>query len=409
MERNCIISDDLVEEILSRLPVKDLLRFRCVSRGWCALIDDVSFIRKHYQVNYSFRKLDDNMTYFLNHTPPSDFSIDEFYLLNIQQGDALTVDLTADLKRDSRVVLPYEADQYSILCYGCVNGIICLTCTSRKALIKDSFLALWNPATREFKTIAYPNDPGLKFCHRSGIYGFGFDLSSSDFKILLIYVSCGEHEDSINQVIYSLKSDSWKQISNLPADISGLPVGSTDGYLNGVYYWVTDLPQESGRPLHFVIVSFNFTAEVFKLSTLPHDAISLALESYSYQKIALYKERLALAMSFKVQDEQSYNIHIWVATQLDDFGVPLSWEHLFNIGPHLAKLYITVDTILLNGHLHVSFVFPVVTPYSDGCQDFEAYLYNHSTGKFKKFESRWHSWFRYVESLFPLSKRLIQT
>ncbi|KAL2936962.1 hypothetical protein RDABS01_020411 [Bienertia sinuspersici] len=298
MERNCIVSDDLVEEILSRLPVKDLLRFRCVSRGWCALIDDVSFIRKHYQVNYSFH---------------------EFYLLTIQQGDALAVDLTADLKRDSRVVLPYEADQHSIICYGCVNGIICLTYRSRKALIKDSFLAL------------------SKILPSIGIYGFGFDLSSSDFKILLIYVSCGELEDSINQVIYSLKSDSWKQISNYPADVSGLTVATTDGYLNGVYYWVTHRHQESGRPLHFVIVSFNFTAEVFKLSTLPHDAISLALESYSYQTIALYKERLALAMSFEVQDEQSYNIHIWVATQLDDFGVPLSWEHLFNIGPHLAN------------------------------------------------------------------------
>ncbi|KAL4385087.1 hypothetical protein GQ457_15G029760 [Hibiscus cannabinus] len=42
-----ILSPDLICEILGRSSVKDLLRFRCVSRAWCSLIDDSGFIKLH--------------------------------------------------------------------------------------------------------------------------------------------------------------------------------------------------------------------------------------------------------------------------------------------------------------------------------------------------------------------------
>ncbi|XP_074378652.1 F-box protein At1g11270-like [Apium graveolens] len=37
---------DLIDEVLCRLPVKPLLRFRCVSKGWCSLIDSNAFAKK---------------------------------------------------------------------------------------------------------------------------------------------------------------------------------------------------------------------------------------------------------------------------------------------------------------------------------------------------------------------------
>ncbi|KAL8107590.1 F-box protein CPR1-like [Apium graveolens] len=38
---------ELIVEILCRVPVKPLLRFRCVSKDWCSTIDSNAFIRKH--------------------------------------------------------------------------------------------------------------------------------------------------------------------------------------------------------------------------------------------------------------------------------------------------------------------------------------------------------------------------
>lgn len=43
--------DDVVEEILTRLPPKPLVRFRCVSRCWKSNIADPKFIEKHFTVN----------------------------------------------------------------------------------------------------------------------------------------------------------------------------------------------------------------------------------------------------------------------------------------------------------------------------------------------------------------------
>ncbi|VYS55187.1 unnamed protein product [Arabidopsis thaliana] len=38
---------DLVMEILAKVPVKDLLRFRCVCKSWRSLFQDERFIRMH--------------------------------------------------------------------------------------------------------------------------------------------------------------------------------------------------------------------------------------------------------------------------------------------------------------------------------------------------------------------------
>ena len=43
--------DDVVEDILTRLPPKPLVRFRCVSRCWKSNIAEPEFIEKHLTVN----------------------------------------------------------------------------------------------------------------------------------------------------------------------------------------------------------------------------------------------------------------------------------------------------------------------------------------------------------------------
>ncbi|KAK7261466.1 hypothetical protein RIF29_27779 [Crotalaria pallida] len=43
--------DDLVNEILARLPVKSLLRFKCVDRSWDSLLKTPNFITKHLKLH----------------------------------------------------------------------------------------------------------------------------------------------------------------------------------------------------------------------------------------------------------------------------------------------------------------------------------------------------------------------
>ncbi|KAJ6859807.1 hypothetical protein NC651_036189 [Populus alba x Populus x berolinensis] len=53
------LPEDLITEILSWLPVKALLQFKCVCRSWYAIITSQAFISKHlnnYYDNYDYDK-----------------------------------------------------------------------------------------------------------------------------------------------------------------------------------------------------------------------------------------------------------------------------------------------------------------------------------------------------------------
>ncbi|KAI3832447.1 hypothetical protein MKX03_020681, partial [Papaver bracteatum] len=41
------LHQDIVLDIIVRLPVKPILRFRCVSKAWCKLLKDPDFVKKH--------------------------------------------------------------------------------------------------------------------------------------------------------------------------------------------------------------------------------------------------------------------------------------------------------------------------------------------------------------------------
>lgn len=47
-----VLLQDLIDEVLCRVPVKPLLRFRCVSKDWCSRIDSNAFIKKHIKTTF---------------------------------------------------------------------------------------------------------------------------------------------------------------------------------------------------------------------------------------------------------------------------------------------------------------------------------------------------------------------
>nr|KYP50792.1 F-box protein At3g49450 family [Cajanus cajan] len=46
---NPILPEELMVEVFSRVPVRDLIRFKCVSKWCCSLVVDPKFIKLHYQ------------------------------------------------------------------------------------------------------------------------------------------------------------------------------------------------------------------------------------------------------------------------------------------------------------------------------------------------------------------------
>lgn len=126
---------DVVVDLLSRLPVKSLLRFKCVAKPWNSLISSPQFAKAH------LKRTKENGKRRVLLTGSSLSSIDhEAY------GDENDIN-------DLRVDFNYPMDRTPISIsniVGSCDGLVCL-------FDADS-LILWNPSTREARELPRGRD-----------------------------------------------------------------------------------------------------------------------------------------------------------------------------------------------------------------------------------------------------------
>ncbi|KAB1202195.1 hypothetical protein CJ030_MR8G007905 [Morella rubra] len=161
------LAEDLAVQILLCLPVISLLRFKCVCKGWYALITHQNFVYKHLFHNKNKKPL------FLVHRRDR---ATEDYLVSRLSYETLQVSLTQPMPP------PYFGIDKKVDIYisGSCNGLVCLC---------DNYnlnTVLWNPATKETKVVPrsyVPRFPAGHIVSTIGL-GFGFDVETNDYKII---------------------------------------------------------------------------------------------------------------------------------------------------------------------------------------------------------------------------------
>ncbi|KAI8537930.1 hypothetical protein RHMOL_Rhmol09G0062400 [Rhododendron molle] len=123
---------------------------------------------------------------------------------------------------------------------------------------------LWNPSTRKSKRLP---DLGVRTgwnCH--DLYGFGFDESNDDYKVVLTFCDSDGGVSSERKVmVYTLRTDSWRQIGGFSCDV---PFGVIGKFLNGSIHWVAR--DNSGSSYFSVIVSLDLEKEMYNDVLLPN-------------------------------------------------------------------------------------------------------------------------------------------
>ncbi|GER48382.1 F-box family protein [Striga asiatica] len=228
MEASPYLNEDVLVEILARLPVKVLLRFRTVCKSWKSMILIGS---------PEFRS-----TCCLNndHHRPADPSWLE--------------------------LLDFPFKSHHIV--GSINGLICVsmsrTCVSEvQAVI--SFM-LWNPTIRRHVYL-----PDLTFT-KPGIsrppIEFGYDPTTDDYKIVVLTVPAEFN-------VYSLNSNAWRRGNLLVHQCPNSKISfcSTGAFVGGKMHWLLckDLVDyEVGMMRRsFSLYSFDVAQEVFEEVALP--------------------------------------------------------------------------------------------------------------------------------------------
>ncbi|XP_013630803.1 PREDICTED: putative F-box protein At3g16210 isoform X1 [Brassica oleracea var. oleracea] len=217
---------ELVVEILARVPVKDLIRFRCVCKTWRSLFQDERFYRQH-----------------MTHAPTrivsfrlSDILLGRFSCDNSGNKAEMILQANNILNaRGERLVI-----DASLL--GHCHGLFCFCFDNR-------IFGVWNPSLRVLREIRKPD------VREWSEMGFGYDPSSQDYKIVLLLKKQGIHSEAL---VFSLKSGAsrmieFRDIGMLHSRVPGTLVGEN------IYWHVYDAKVKvTDKFLGFDLVSETF-------------------------------------------------------------------------------------------------------------------------------------------------------
>ncbi|XP_021851853.1 F-box/kelch-repeat protein At3g23880-like isoform X2 [Spinacia oleracea] len=238
----------LCEEILARLPVKDLLRFRCVCKSWRLIIDSSVFTDMHLNLynkryqhkNYLVLCADYNSKPTLCLCYINKFrQIDEQIVIHLPKGRLFVV-------------------------VGSCKGLLLI-----KHETKTEETRLWNFSIR--KSLLLPRCPISNHVQ----YVVGFSPSSNDYKVVAF--TCNSIvSKTVSIAVYSLRDHRWKVKSNTKIMNSKWHVPRQlrcDDviFVENAAYWFEFRPnyRDWYKNQQVRIVSFDFDAEEINLLELP--------------------------------------------------------------------------------------------------------------------------------------------
>lgn len=238
---------EIIAEVLARLPVDCLLRFRCVSKSWLALISSRHFVNAHSDVCKNKHESGRN----------------RLLLIASFSGLGKICSISSLVRENSSLGL-VELSRFSkspcrsprIL--GSCNGLLCLSTVHFK-------LMLWNPSTgksREFPDSFIQSNSG---CYIR--YGFGYDERRNDYKVVKMFSfeKNGGRYDNIVQA-YSLRANSWTMMSGFS---SGYIYGKCGVFLNGALHWEIRHSDDVSNTVSWEIVALDLAAERYRTMALP--------------------------------------------------------------------------------------------------------------------------------------------
>ncbi|XP_059646515.1 F-box protein CPR1-like [Cornus florida] len=294
---------DVTADILSRLPVKSLLRFRCASKPWCALIDSPDFIKSHLN-----RSIETNTNRSII------FGVEDLYSIDLNSLDN-AVELDNPMKNDEGTSLVVSFDGLVVLC---------------KNIYED--VTLWNPSTRKHRKLPVSKvrfPPGFRIIVI--VFGLGYDSVNDDYKLVRMAQFEGKDYDSFDSEveIYSVKSNTWRRVQDFPYyfPLQGSP-GVT---FNGAVHWVvTRKPKSDTANL---IAAFDLGLEEYRL--VPQSDF---FDENGYLNVAALGDCLCVVCNYG-----GVRADIWV---MKEYGVKESWTKLFAIAkPSVIRSFFYVSPL----------------------------------------------------------------
>ncbi|XP_047313144.1 F-box/kelch-repeat protein At3g23880-like [Impatiens glandulifera] len=318
------IPDEMVIEILSRLPVKSLLRCRSVCRVWHDVIDSPKFVEHQMYRSASLcgRNRIGPLLFQRANLQTLNFS------LTLLHSDTLAV--AEEVKIPASIPSSFDGSSYWSVIGSC-NGLVAISIFPIGVFQSNrdvDRVVIWNPATKQIRELPTPIIVERQLLD----YGFVYLSSVEDYKVVRI-VSRGNlggmnGDFSIRVEVYSMQSDSWREIdtgSICPIIMHSMRfmIHSSGVAVKGILHWPVFFPSASHSNDTGSIISFDMVHELFREIQMP-DAFSVSFDSRL--RILELNGLLALASS---TSRESTLIDIWV---MREYGNSESWSKVMSFG-----------------------------------------------------------------------------
>ncbi|KAK2984423.1 hypothetical protein RJ640_014829 [Escallonia rubra] len=228
MSNGVNLPEDVVEDILTRLPATSLGRFRCVSKPWRARISHPLFVRTHLSRNNHRKRVlarsDGGCLYSLNF---DNNVVGIAKILNFQ------VNASAKFQ-------------------GFCNGLVLIVDDDNRSVV------LFNPTTQESSELpvsTFENPPRRIHDVR---YGLGYDSGTDGYKVVKLILR--RWSSNILVDIYEIKSGCWRGLKNLSCPYFKLVWRGGGIFVNGSLHWLA---------ARNTIIAFNLAEEKFSEMPLP--------------------------------------------------------------------------------------------------------------------------------------------
>ena len=312
-----LIPDDLMINILSRLPVQSLVKFLLVHKSWRSLItNDPAFKALNLHLHFS----DTNSNYLI--TIPNEFSTERRLCSVIIRNSNNNGGVSNFVVKDIEIPFRTPTKYYRLLC-SC-NGILCMSDTN---YFNDS-LYLWNPSVRNFKILpCLCTLPGNTNSMVTG-HGIGPDHRDHDVLVIRIIYFYDTTTKTYNgdrkprTEVYSLNTSSWSSITDKSVVVPCYVFDEPSAFVNGAIHWKA-LSFALVRP---VIMYFKTAEREFGEIRLPANCFDHMVRLH--WRVAVFKGLLALIVISRIHPANRKICDIWI---MKEYGVVESWTKRFAI------------------------------------------------------------------------------
>ncbi|XP_074265157.1 F-box/kelch-repeat protein At3g23880-like [Silene latifolia] len=219
-------------QILSSLPAKTVLKFRCVCKTWRSIINHPDFVHFHFQL-CKVNAENNNKKLFV--------ALEDLGL-NGYEGWLLTVRQAITLRKTGYIFGLSNKYKYHVL--GSCNGLLFVV-QYDDSFQKPAQYRLWNPSI--CKSLVLPKSPFHNYLNRTW-HLFGFAPYSQDYKVVVFTYSKIEDTKPVKVcfAVYTLRDQQWT-VRNDPVNVTNLNFPntavafqylSTAFYVRGKSYWL---------------------------------------------------------------------------------------------------------------------------------------------------------------------------